>query len=201
MTIYCIGRNYAAHAKELGNEVQGEPVVFLKAENTKRGLESSPLAFATETFHHEVELVLRIGRQVSLGQKASWNDVDSMTLGLDLTRRGAQDELKKKGLPWTLAKSFKGSAIVGPWVERKKFPDLNHIQFSLSVNGVVRQKGDTSLMLFPVPHLLTFLASFNELQIGDLVFTGTPEGVGPIKVGDAFDLTFENLGVAFSGIL
>lgn len=201
MTIYCIGRNYAAHAKELGNEVQGEPVVFLKTESTKRGLESSPMAFAHETFHHEAELVLRIGRPIALAQKASWNDVDSVTLGLDLTRREVQNELKKKGLPWTLAKSFKGAAVVGPWVERKKFPDLNRIQFSLSINGVIRQKGDTSLMLFQVPSILTFLASFNELQIGDLVFTGTPEGVGPIKVGDTFDLTFEDLEVSFSGTL
>lgn len=201
MTIYCIGRNYAAHAKELGNEIHGEPVVFLKAENAKRGLESSPMAFANETFHFEAELVLRIGRQISLGQKAGWNDVDSVTLGLDLTRRGVQEELKKKGLPWTLAKSFKGSAILGTWVERKRFQDLSRIQFSLDVNGELRQKGDTSMMLFPVPQLLTFLASFNELQIGDLVFTGTPEGVGPIKAGDSFDLTFIDQGVTFSGSL
>ncbi len=201
MTIYCIGRNYAAHAKELGNEIQGEPVVFLKSEDARRGLESAPMAFANETFHFEAELVLKIGRQISLGQKANWNDVDGVTLGLDLTRRGVQEELKKKGLPWTLAKSFKGSAVVGPWVERKKFTDLSRILFSLAVNGAVRQKGDTSLMLFPVPYILTFLASFNDLQIGDLVFTGTPEGVGPIKAGDSFDLTFMDQGITFSGTL
>lgn len=200
-TIYCIGRNYRKHAEELGNAVPEEPVVFLKAASALRGLQQSEMAFADETFHFEAELVLKIGRKVPLGMKAGWDDVSEVAIGIDLTRRGVQDELKKKGLPWTTAKSFKGSAIVGPFVGVREIGDLNRILFTFEVNGVERQRGDTSLMIFPVPVVLSYLASMNDLEVGDLVFTGTPEGVGEMRRGDRFSLKMVENERRFSGVL
>jgi 2-keto-4-pentenoate hydratase/2-oxohepta-3-ene-1,7-dioic acid hydratase in catechol pathway len=187
-TVYAIGRNYAAHARELGNAVPEDPVVFLKARAAVRGLEPAPLAFA-ESFHHEVGLVLRIGRDVPLGAPGGWDDVAGVALGLDLTRREVQARCKEKGLPWTTAKSFAGSAVLGPFVPRGELGDLDRLAFALEVNGEARQRGEIGGMTFPVPHLLRFLASLAPLEPGDLVFTGTPEGVGPIRAGDAFVLS------------
>ena len=185
-TVYCIGRNYAAHAAELGNAVPSEPVVFLKAAAAIRGLEGGPLAFPTESFHHEVELVLLLGTEVPLGGDPGWGVVRAVALGLDLTRRGVQSVCKQQGLPWTTAKSFAGSAVLGPFVDVAELGDPASIRFSLEVNGELRQQGDPALMLFPVPALLSHLARLAPLYPGDLVFTGTPEGVGPLRAGDRF---------------
>lgn len=188
-TIYCIGRNYVAHVEELGNVVPGEPVVFLKAATTVRGLAPSPMAFPTETFDHEAELVLRIGRPVPVGGPAGWPDVDGFTLGLDLTRRAIQRACKERRLPWTPAKSFAGSAVLAPMVAAPPAPPF---RFSLTVGGELRQSGDTRRLIFDVPRVLTYLASLAPLGPGDLVFTGTPEGVGPLRVGDDFALALSD---------
>ena len=191
-TIYCIGRNYADHAKELNNPVpQGEPVVFLKAPASLRTLEQGALAFASDTFHHEAELVLRVGQLVPLGHSADWDVVDAIGLGLDLTRRTVQGELKTKGLPWTTAKSFAGSALVSPMLSVTDIGGRVEFGFKLTVNGESRQQGHTRNMLFPVPAIVQYLASFNTLLPGDLIFTGTPAGVGPIQRGDAFTLELD----------
>jgi len=200
-TVYCIGRNYADHAKELANPVPAEPVVFLKAASAVRPLAEGQTAHAGETFHHEAELVIRIGRETALGSTGSWELVDGLALGLDLTRREVQTKLKEKGLPWTLAKSFAGAAPVGPFVAQERFADINKIKFSFGVEGIPRQKGDTSDMLFQIPTLLTFLLKANRLVPGDLVFTGTPAGVGPLRHGESFTLAFDELGLAFTGRL
>jgi fumarylpyruvate hydrolase len=186
-TVYAIGRNYAAHARELGNEVPEDPVVFLKARTTVRGL-VGPIAFS-ETYHHEVELVVRIGQSLPLGARPSWEAIDSVTLGLDITRREVQNRCKEKGLPWVPAKSFAGSAVLGPFVPRDQLGDPESIQFTLDVGGERRQEGALTHMLFPVPTLLAYLASLAPLEEGDLVFTGTPSGVGPIRPGDPFQMT------------
>ncbi|MEQ1569590.1 MAG: fumarylacetoacetate hydrolase family protein [Myxococcota bacterium] len=202
-TVYCIGRNYAAHARELGNAVPGDPVVFLKAAGALRGLEPAPVAFASETFHHEVEVVIRVGRSVGLGQRAGWSDVSHVALGLDLTRREVQTRLKTEGLPWTAAKSFAGSGVLGPFVPLSAVGDPESLAFGLEVNGEARQRGEIGRMTFSVPTLLSHLATLAPLVPGDLVYTGTPEGVGPLRVGDTFsmDLTAAGGQWSFSGRL
>lgn len=202
-TVYCIGRNYAAHAAELGNAVPSEPVVFLKAAASVRGLQPAPLAFPEERPHHEVELVLRLGAPVGLGETAGWEVVDAVTLGLDLTRRPVQARCKEAGHPWTAAKSFAGSAVLGPFLRREALGDPAALRFSLWVQGALKQEGDPGLMLFDVPAILAHLASLNPLRSGDLVFTGTPRGVGPIAVGDAFRMQLRAAGGTwdFAGVL
>jgi acylpyruvate hydrolase len=201
-SIFAIGRNYVGHIKELNNERPTEPVVFLKTNAALRDLSSdNQMAFADETFDHECEVVLEIGRDITLGSKPSWDDVKGIRLGLDLTRRAKQSELKSKGLPWTLAKSFKGAGVLSPMIDKSDIPNLNNIEFSLHINGTLRQQGQTSMMIWGVPDILAYLCTFTDLRAGDLVFTGTPEGVGPIRVGDRIDLALLNTAFKFSGVL
>jgi 2-keto-4-pentenoate hydratase/2-oxohepta-3-ene-1,7-dioic acid hydratase in catechol pathway len=202
-TIYGIGRNYAEHAKELGNSVPiGEPVVFLKAPASLRPLGSGTMAFSGEAFHHEAELVLRIGQTVPVGSKqCGWNVIDAIGLGLDLTRREKQAELKSKGLPWTLAKSFAGAAVVSPLIRLTDCGEKRAFRFKLFINDQLKQSGDTNQMIFDVPTIIDFLASFNTLLPGDLIFTGTPSGVGPISRGDKFTLELEEPHRHWSGTL
>ena len=192
-TVYAIGRNYAAHARELGNAVPEDPVVFLKARTAVRGLAPAPVAF-DESFHHEVEIVLLLGRSVALGGRGSWDDVSAVAVGLDLTRREVQNRCKERGLPWVPAKSFAGSAVVGPFVPLSGLGDPDAISFSLELGGTIRQQGALDQMVFSVPVLLGYLASLAPLEPGDLVFTGTPEGVGPMRRGDAFVLSMKAAG-------
>lgn len=199
--IYCIGRNYAAHAKELGNDVPTEPVVFLKSTACLRGLEDERLAFPDESFHHEAELVVLVGREIAWQTTAGWDDVEALGLGLDLTRREVQTALKAKGLPWTTAKSFFGSAVVTPFTPVEAFTDPNDLAFELRVNAELRQQGRTTSMLFSVPRLLTYLASLGPLGPGDLIFTGTPAGVGPISKGDLIELGFVGTELRYRGVL
>lgn len=200
-TIYCIGRNYAEHAAELGNAVPTSPIVFLKSWGALRRVDQELLAYPTETFHHEAELVLRVGRAVALGATPGWEVVDEVALGLDLTRRGVQSELKAKGLPWTAAKSFAGAAVISGFVPRSAFRDPDAIEFTLTVGGEARQRGNTRDMIFKVPALLAHLAASTPLLPGDLIYTGTPPGVAGIRKGDAFVLAFPALPLAFEGTL
>ena len=194
--VWCIGRNYAAHARELGNAVPTEePVIFLKASSSCRPLSAGPIAFESETFHHEIEMVLLVGEHVPLGGlTAADRDptacVRAVGLGLDLTRRGKQTELKKAGLPWTLAKSFAGAALLSPFAPCDGSFDLADVSFELSVNGQVKQSGHVEQMIFDVPFQLRYISSFAPLLPGDLIFTGTPAGVGPLTRGDEFSLRF-----------
>lgn len=200
-TVYCIGRNVFAHALELGNKPPREPLIFLKSRAAIRALAEGPLAFPEETFHHEAEVVLVLGTAVPHGATVGWEVVEGVALGLDLTRRGVQNELKEHGLPWTTAKSFVGSAPLGPVVPLERFADPNAIRFSLTVNDELRQQGDLRQLTFDIPTLLTTLAALHPLEPGDLVFTGTPAGVGPIRRGDRFTLRFEEPELAFAGVL
>lgn len=189
-TIYGIGRNYADHARELGNQLPDEePVVFLKAISSLRGLTNGHTAYETCEIHYEAELVIRIGRTIPLASVApGWDDVDAVGLGLDLTNRKKQQELKSKGLPWTLAKSFLGSTVLTPMIPKILLRDRNDFQFNFFLEGKQKQAGDTNCMLFSIPKILHFLSSMNVLQEGDLIFTGTPAGVGPISKGQRFTL-------------
>lgn len=199
--IYCVGRNYANHAKELHNEIPKEPVIFLKAPSALRGLNGPACAFPEETFHHEAEIVLLLGKEIAMGSQPDWSAVSGITLGLDLTRRGVQDSLKKQGLPWTIAKSFQGAGVLAAMQPISKVNTDEALRFELSVNGELRQRGNSEQMLFSVPQILTYLASLQTLYPGDIIFTGTPEGVGPMKANDTFVMRFLNTGHNFSGIL
>lgn len=190
--IYCIGRNYGAHAKELGNAIPESPVVFLKSPAAVRGLQDSgKIAYPSETFHHELELVLQIGPSLTNGSEKILTRIKAFGLGLDITRREVQNRLKKEGLPWTDAKSFRGSAVLTSVAELPRGTDIPSIEstiatssFSLWVNGELRQKGSPRDMLFPCEKILIALQASHGLHDGDLVFTGTPEGVGPLRAGD-----------------
>jgi 2-keto-4-pentenoate hydratase/2-oxohepta-3-ene-1,7-dioic acid hydratase in catechol pathway len=193
--VLCLGRTYAKHAAELGNAVPPSPLVFLKSTRCVRGLVSGgPLAFADEVFHHEAEVVLAIGRDVPLGARAGWEDIAAVGLGLDLTRREEQSALKAEGHPWTTAKSFAGAAVLTPFTPCDRIAERDAIAFELHVEGVLRQRGTTADLTRDVPALLGLLAAFVPLGRGDLVFTGTPEGVGPIRVGERFVLSSPQLG-------
>ncbi len=201
--VYCVGRNYAEHAKELKNEIPSEPVIFLKAPAALRPFAEGPLAYPGETFHHEIELVLVMGRYVALGAtaEATTGTISAIGLGIDLTRREIQDQLKKKGLPWTLAKSFAGSALVHPFKASSTAALSRSIAFSLELNGEERQRGSSEDMLFGFGPILQYLVQLHPLHPGDLVFTGTPAGVGPIKKGDRMRIRSEALGIDSQGVL
>ena len=200
--VYCIGRNYAEHAKELGNETPSEPVVFLKSTAALRPLGAAgATAFTNEGLHHEAELVVLVGRWLPHGAAGGWQHVRALALGLDLTRRSVQDALKAKGLPWTSSKSFAGSAVVTEFVPRRAFPDLEDIAFTFDVNGQRRQTGRSKDMVFSVPTILTHLATLAPLMPGDIIFTGTPKGVGALPEGCALRLSFPDLDATFEGRL
>ncbi|GGY06859.1 fumarylacetoacetate hydrolase family protein [Paludibacterium paludis] len=192
-TIFCIGRNYAAHAAELGNAIEEEPLVFLKPLSSLLP-EGEPIVLPSwsQDIHHECELVLLIGKGGrNIPERDALAHVAGFGIGLDLTARDVQTELKKKGHPWTRAKGFPGAACVSAFVSPSngRLPEV--FRFSLAVNGEVRQRGDTSLMLFPIARLVSHLSSLYGLQEGDLVYTGTPEGVGPLQGGDRLSLTLD----------
>ena len=187
MKIICIGRNYAAHIAELQNEVPDQPVIFLKPE-TALVQRNQPFFHPefSQDIHYELELVLRVsknGRHIE--EQFAHTYFDAIGLGIDFTARDLQSELKKKGLPWELAKAFDGSAPISPTFRPvADFADFANINFKLEVNGEVRQQGNSGLMLHPFAKILSFVSQYITLKQGDLIFTGTPAGVGPVQVGD-----------------
>lgn len=187
--IFCIGRNYAAHAAELGNAPPGEPVIFMKPASAivPAGTDIR-LPRDRGAVHHEAELVLLIGSDNARTE----TDIAGVALGLDLTLRDEQARLKSKGLPWELAKAFDGSAPLGDFVAAPEA--LDALSFDCRVNGELRQRGEARNMLFPVPRIIGFLADRFSLKRGDLVFTGTPEGVGPLVAGDLVEVRSELIG-------
>lgn len=184
--IVCVGRNYAEHAKELGNEVPEKPVVFLKPASA---LIHSGEKIIHPTFskdmHHEVEFVLLIGKKVKNASKAEAEEsIIGYGVGLDMTLRDIQNDLKKKGHPWTIAKCFDTSAAVSDFVLKSDYTLTLYEEISLSVNGQLRQKEKLNKMLFNPAEIVQYLSSLMTLEEGDLVFTGTPAGVGKVDVGD-----------------
>jgi 2-keto-4-pentenoate hydratase/2-oxohepta-3-ene-1,7-dioic acid hydratase in catechol pathway len=186
MKIICIGRNYAAHIEELKNEKPGKPVVFLKPDTAllKAG---SPFFYPdfSENIHHEVELVLKISKEGKYIQpQFAHRYFEEIGLGIDFTARDLQDQCKAKGLPWEIAKAFNGSAPIGDFKPVSAFADLKDIDFHLEIKGELRQKGNTSMMLFDFATIISYVSQFFTLKKGDLIYTGTPAGVGPVQVGD-----------------
>ena len=187
MKIICIGRNYADHIAELHNEVPTAPVIFLKPETAllQRGQPFFIPEFSQD-IHHELELVLRVcknGRHIE--EPFAHTYFDAIGLGIDFTARTLQSELRTKGLPWDLAKAFDGSApISATFKPVADFADFANINFHLEVNGETRQTGNSGLMLNPFAKIISFVSKYISLKQGDLIFTGTPAGVGPVKMGD-----------------
>lgn len=200
-SIYCIGRNYKAHAEELGNKVPTSPLVFLVSETSLRGFEQSPIAFENEVFHYEGEIVLKIAKDHILNEKTSRDSIESLALGIDLTRRAEQTKLKSEGYPWTTSKSFLGSTIISPYIDISHFPDLKNIEYEFYLNNELKQKANTSHMIFDIQSLCDYINSFSPLKKGDLILTGTPQGVGEIRRGDRFRMSFPIQDIVEEGLL
>lgn len=194
MKIICVGRNYAAHAKELNNAVEEQPVIFLKPETALiPGRQPFFYPSFSNDIHYETELVIRISKVgKNIAEKFAHRYYDELTLGIDFTARDLQQNLKSKGLPWELAKGFDGSAPVGTFIRKDHFgKPMNDLRFSMRMNGEEKQSGHTADMLFSVDRIISFVSSFYTLKIGDLIFTGTPQGVGPVKQGDEIEAFLE----------
>ena len=193
MSIFCIGRNYVAHAHELGNEVPTSPVIFMKPSTAvlAEGKNFTIPSF-TNDLHYEGELVLRVSKEgKNLKAPNVLDYCDAITVGIDFTARDLQNKLKEKGLPWEKAKAFDDAAILGKWTPLTSAMVENPIHFSLHKNGTIVQDGDSSLMIFPLATILESLTEYFTIYPGDLIYTGTPVGVGPTNKGDVFEGYFE----------
>ena len=194
MKIICIGRNYAKHAKELSNEVPEEPVIFLKPDTALlRNNDPFYIPDFAEDFHYETELVVKINRLgKNIGKQFAHRYYNEIGMGIDFTARDLQAKLKEKGLPWERAKAFDHSAgISKKFIDKNKFKDIQNVNFKLLVNGEERQVGYTGDMLFKVDEIIEYVSKFFTLKIGDLIYTGTPAGVGSVKIGDHFEVFLE----------
>ena len=195
MRIFAIGRNYAEHIKELNNERPDEPVIFTKPD-TAILRNNAPFYYPdfSKDVHHEVELVLRICKEgKNIEEKFAHKYYDAIGIGIDFTARDLQQKAKEKGLPWDIAKGFNGSAPLSEeFIDVGDFKDLKDINFKLEVNGQPKQIGNTSLMLFSFDFIIAYLSKFFTLKTGDLIFTGTPKGVGPVKIGDTLSAYIED---------
>jgi acylpyruvate hydrolase len=185
MKIVCIGRNYADHIAELGNERPDHPVIFMKPDTAiLRNNEPFYHPTFSKEIHHEVELLLKIKKEgKSISKEFAHKYYDEIGLGIDFTARDIQNQLKEKGQPWERAKAFNGSAPISEFISKEGF-DITNINFELKVNGETRQKGNSQMMLWPVDELVSYVSQFFTLKTGDIIFTGTPKGVGPVHIGD-----------------
>lgn len=192
MKIICIGRNYREHAEELGNEVPENPVIFMKPDTALLKGRDFYIPEFSQDIHYELEVVLKISRngKYILKENAS-QYYHEIGLGIDFTARDLQSELKSKGLPWELAKGFDGSAAVSSFFPKTEF-DVQNLNFSLQRNNTVVQSGNTRDMMFSFDEIITFVSQFFTLRTGDLIFTGTPNGVGKIAENDLLEAWLEN---------
>lgn len=189
MKLICIGRNYVDHIDELKNEKPSSPVIFLKPDSAVI-LKNHPFFIPdySNDVHYEVEVLIKIKKLgKSIDAKFSHTYYDEIGLGIDFTARDLQSELKKNGLPWEKSKAFDGSALIGKWVNKNEFNDLNNLNFSLKKNGTIVQFGNTSNMLWFIDELISEVSKFFTLKIGDVIFTGTPSGVGKVSENDLFE--------------
>ena len=188
--IFCIGRNYLEHIEELSNQRPAEPVIFMKPGSCLTTV-GSPIAYPVNgnDLQHEVEIVYRVGKAGQFDSSRELTEhLDGVTIGLDLTLRDVQSELKKKGLPWEKAKAFDGSAPIGKFVPVDKATRFDNLSFGCRVNGIERQSGNSGLMIFNIAKLLAAISRIWDLVPGDLIFTGTPAGVGSLEIGDEIEI-------------
>jgi 2-keto-4-pentenoate hydratase/2-oxohepta-3-ene-1,7-dioic acid hydratase in catechol pathway len=189
MKIICIGRNYTDHIKELENERPTDPVVFLKPD-TSILLKRQPFFIPdfSSDVHHEVEILVKINKVGKhIAKKFAHKYYDDIGLGIDFTARDLQAKLKAKGLPWEKAKAFDGAAVLGEWLPKSNFKDLNNLNFSLKKNEDIVQSGNTSLMLWKIDEIIEYISKYFTLKIGDIIFTGTPAGVGKVVANDRLE--------------
>jgi len=194
MKLICIGRNYTDHIKELENQRPTDPVVFLKPDTA---ILLKKQAFFIPDFsdevHHEVEILVKINKVGKhIQKKFAHKYYDDIGLGIDFTARDLQSQLKSKGLPWEKAKAFDGAAVIGDWLPKSQFEDVNNINFSLKKNGEVVQQGNTALMLWKIDELIEYVSKYFTLKIGDVIFTGTPAGVAKVFADDTLNGYIEN---------
>ena len=194
MKIFCVGRNYSDHAKELGSDVPDEPVIFMKPKSALLQ-PHTPFYYPefTNELHYECELVLRISKNGKYIQdKFASKYYDAITTGIDFTARDIQNDLKAKGLPWEKAKAWDNSAVVGKWIPIANIKDKKNIGFGLKKNTELVQEGNSKDLIFDFDYIVSYISNFFSINIGDLVFTGTPKGVGEIVVGDEVEAFMEN---------
>lgn len=193
MKLICIGRNYAAHIAELENERPTDPVVFIKPDSSVLPKERDfYIPEFSDDVHHEVELLVKIkkvGKHID--PKFSNLYYDEIGLGIDFTARDLQSKLKEKGLPWEKAKGFDGAAVIGKWVSKDRYADLENLSFQLEKNGEVVQDGNSSLMLWQIDELISYVSKYFMLKKGDIIFTGTPAGVSKVNPGDVLEGSIE----------
>ena len=194
MKIICIGRNYTDHIKELNNERPTDPVVFIKPDSAVLPKEQDfYIPEFSEDIHYEVEVLVKIkkvGKHIDKNFAANY--YDEIGLWIDFTARDLQSKLKEKGLPWEKAKGFDGAAVVGKWLPKSKFQSVDNINFSLLKNEEIVQKGNTNLMLWKIDELISYVSQYFTLKKGDIIFTGTPAGVGRVDVNDYLCGTLED---------
>ena len=189
MKIICIGRNYANHIEELKNERPTEPVVFMKPDSAIL-LKQHPFVIPefSEDIHHEIELIVKISKVGKyIEPKFAHKYYDEISVGIDFTARDLQEKLKQKGLPWEKAKAFDGSAVIGEFLPKNQFSSLENITFELTNNNKTVQMGNSSFMLWKIDELISYVSQFFTLKIGDIIFTGTPEGVAAVKPDDVLE--------------
>lgn len=187
MKVICIGRNYAAHAREMKAETPAEPVFFMKPETAVLKGQDFYYPSFTKDLHHEIEVVIKISKAGKhIEERFAHKYYEEIGLGIDFTARDIQAQCKKEGLPWEKAKSFDNSAPIGRFVNKSSL-DLAAIRFQLSVNGQVRQSGSTSDLIFSFDRIISYVSGFVSLKPGDLIYTGTPEGVAAVSIGDQLE--------------
>lgn len=194
MKIICIGRNYVNHINELQSERPAEPVIFMKPDSAIL-LKQHPFVIPefSNDIHHEIELIVRINKVGKyIDTKFAHKYYDEISVGIDFTARDLQAQLKAKGLPWEKAKSFDGSAVIGEFLPKKQFNSLENITFELTNNNITVQKGNTGHMLWNIDEIISYVSQFFTLKIGDIIFTGTPEGVSAVKSEDVLEGFLEN---------
>jgi 2-keto-4-pentenoate hydratase/2-oxohepta-3-ene-1,7-dioic acid hydratase in catechol pathway len=193
MKVICIGRNYMDHIKELNSPLPSAPVFFLKPD-TSIVTRNRPFFYPdfSKEIHYEVELVMKVckvGKNIQKQFASTY--FDEIGIGIDFTARDLQDECKKKGLPWLVSKGFDNAAPLGKFMKKSSFPDLRNINFHLDINGITVQKGNSGDMIFPFEELISYVSKFITLKMGDLIYTGTPIGVGPVNIGDRLEAFIE----------
>jgi 2-keto-4-pentenoate hydratase/2-oxohepta-3-ene-1,7-dioic acid hydratase in catechol pathway len=189
MKIFAIGQNYIEHNKELNNDNPTEPVVFMKPDTAVlRNNKPFYLPDFSDEIHYETELIVKINKLgKSISEKFAYRYYDEIGLGIDFTARDLQRKLKAEGKPWEICKAFDNSAVIGDFLPVSDFKDIQDIQFHLDINGITVQQGDSKDMIFPVSELIAYVSRFFTLKIGDILFTGTPAGVGCVHPGDRLE--------------
>lgn len=189
MKIFCVGRNYSEHAKELNNAVPTEPVIFMKPATAL--LKSGDTFYYpdfSKSIHYECELIIKIGKNGKhIEEKFASKYIEAISVGIDFTARDVQNKLKEKGLPWELAKAFDGSAVTGNFMPFETLANESAILFSLKKNNAVVQQGNSQDMIFSFAQIISFVSKYFTLQKGDLIYTGTPQGVGEVQIGDTLE--------------